>query len=247
MSARLLLVEDDRRIASVLKRGLEGEGYAVDLAHDGAQALERVRSEDFAVIILDRMMPGLDGLEVCKKLREAGNRSLVLMLTAKDALQDKIDGLKGGADDYLTKPFAFGEVLARIEALLRRAGGAEKPAVLKIRDVRLDTASKVAWRGERKIPLTPKEYALLEYLMQMAGTVVTREELLSNVWNLNFDPGTKVVDVHVRFLRRKIDDGEADPLIETVRGFGYTISPRTSPLPPHSGAPALGGEGLGEG
>jgi DNA-binding response OmpR family regulator len=224
MSALVLLVEDDRRIVSVLKRGLESEGYAVEVAHDGSGALERARSDEFDLIILDRMMPGLDGLEVCRKLREAGNRSLVLMLTAKDTLQDKIDGLKGGADDYLTKPFAFGEVLARVEALLRRARSTKKPPVLQLRDLRLDTAARTAWRGDRKIPLTPKEYALLEYLMEMAGSVVTREELLSNVWKLNFDPGTKVIDVQVRFLRRKIDEGEAEPLIHTVRGFGYTMA-----------------------
>jgi DNA-binding response OmpR family regulator len=223
MSARLLLVEDDRRIVAVLKRGLEAEGYGVDVAHDGAEALRRARQDHFDLIVLDRMMPGLDGLEVCRKLRETGNRSLILMLTAKDTLQDKIDGLKGGADDYLTKPFAFGEVLARIEALLRRVGQTEKPPVLQVGDLRLDTATKMAWRGDRKIALTAREYALLEYLMEMAGAVVTREELLSNVWKLNFDPGTKVIDVQVRFLRRKIDEGEAEPLIRTVRGFGYTM------------------------
>jgi DNA-binding response OmpR family regulator len=228
MSARLLLVEDDRRIVAVLKRGLEAEGYSVDVAHDGAEALRRARSDDYALIILDRMMPGLDGLEVCRKLRDAGNRSMILMLTAKDALQDKIDGLKGGADDYLTKPFAFGEVLARIEALLRRTGASEKPAVLQVGDLRLDTVTKTAWRGDRRIALTPREYALLEYLMEMAGAVVTREELLSNVWKLNFDPGTKVIDVQVRFLRRKIDEGEAEPLIRTVRGFGYTMAAESS-------------------
>jgi two-component system OmpR family response regulator len=224
MTRRLLLVEDDPRIVAVLRRGLEAEGYAVEVARNGAQALERAESDDFALIILDRLMPGLDGLEVCRKLREKGNRSMILMLTAKDALQDKIDGLKVGADDYLTKPFAFGEVLARIEALLRRSPSAEKPLVLQFADLRLDLVAKVAWRGERKIALTAKEFALLEYLLEMAGTVVSREELLSNVWMLNFDPGTKVVDVHVHFLRRKIDEGEAKQLIKTVRGFGYTIS-----------------------
>jgi two-component system, OmpR family, response regulator len=224
MTARLLLVEDDPRIVSVLRRGLEAEGYAVDVARGGGQALEQVQVERYALIILDRMMPGLDGLEVCRRLRTAGNRSPILMLTAKDALQDKIDGLKGGADDYVTKPFAFGEVIARIEALLRRSSSTEPPATLQIGDLRLDRAAKVAWRGTRRIALTAREFELLEYLMTMAGTVVNREELLSNVWKLNFDPGTKVVDVHVRFLRRKIDEGEAEPLIRTVRGFGYTIA-----------------------
>ena len=220
----LLLVEDDQRIVSVLRRGLEAEGYAVEVARTGAEALERVQTEEFALIILDRLMPGLDGMEVCRRLRAAGNRTLVLMLTAVDAIQDKIDGLKAGADDYVTKPFAFHEVLARIEALLRRSGAGERPALLQVGDLKLDRAAKVAWRGERKIPLTAREFALLEYLMSVAGVVVNREELLANVWKLNFDPGTKVVDVHVRFLRRKIDEGEAEPLIKTVRGFGYTIS-----------------------
>jgi two-component system OmpR family response regulator len=230
MTARLLLVEDDRRIVAVLRLGLEAEGYAVDVARDGRKALEQVQLEQYALIILDRMMPGLDGLEVCRRLRKAGNQNPILMLTAKDALQDKIDGLKGGADDYVTKPFAFGEVIARIEAQLLRRSPAERPATLQVGDLRLDRAAKVAWRGTRPIPLTAKEFALLEYLMTMAGTVVNREELLSKVWNLNFDPGTKVVDVHVRFLRRKIDEGETEPLIRTVRGFGYTIS-TTSTLP----------------
>ena len=228
MTQRLLLVEDDPRIASVLQRGLQAEGYSVDVARNGTEALDRAGSDGFALIILDRMMPGMDGLEVCRRLREAGDRTLILMLTARDTLQDKIDGLRGGADDYLTKPFAFGEVLARVEALLRRAAAIEKRHVLQVGDLRLETAAKVAWRGDRRIPLTRKEFALLEYLMDMAGTVVSREELLSNVWGLNFDPGTKVVDVHVRFLRRKIDDGEPNPLIQTVRGFGYTISDTTS-------------------
>ena len=223
MSRPLLLVEDDQRIVSVLRRGLEAEGYVVETARNGAQALERARAEDFALIILDRLMPGLDGLEVCRRLRKAGNRSPILMLTAKDALQDKIDGLKGGADDYVTKPFAFGEVLARIEALLRRSTTGERAAVLTRRSAsRSRCQDSLARRtqdrahGQRIRPLGIPD--------DVAGIVVNREELLSNVWKLNFDPGTKLVDVHVRFLRRKIDEGEAEPLIKTVRGFGYTIS-----------------------
>jgi two-component system, OmpR family, response regulator len=224
MNIRLLLVEDDPRIVSFLRRGLEAEGYAVDVAMHGSQALELARTATFALIILDRMLPGLDGLQVCRTLREEGSQVPILMLTAKDTLEDKIDGLKGGADDYLTKPFAFDEVLARIEALLRRSGNASAPSVLTVGNLRLDFASKAAWRGERQITLTAKEFALLAFLMARAGTVVTREELLKTVWGLKFDPGTNVVDVYIRYLRRKIDGGEDTPMIQTVRGFGYTIS-----------------------
>ena len=221
---RILLVEDDRRIASVVQRGLEAEGYAVELACDGAKALDRAPPGKFDLIILDRMLPGGDGLDICRKLREAEVRSPILMLTAKDGVQDKIDGLRGGADDYLTKPFAFGELLARIEVLLRRSGSTDSGEVLRIRNLKLDPATRTAWRDERQIPLTPREYALLHYLMRRAGNVVTREELLREVWNLRFDPGTKLIDVHIRFLRIKLDQGQAEPLIKTVRGFGYLIA-----------------------
>jgi two-component system, OmpR family, response regulator len=224
MSVRLLLVEDDSRIVSFLQRGLEAEGYDITVASDGRQALELARSGDFALIILDRILPVIDGLGVCQILREEGNRSLILMLTARDTLQDKIDGLKGGADDYLTKPFAFDEVIARIEALLRRSGPHKSRAILQCDDLRLDLAAKIAWRGERKIMLTAREFALLEYLMANAGTVVSRETLLKDVWGLGFDPGTNVVDVCILYLRRKIDEGESRPLIQTVRGFGFTIA-----------------------
>jgi two-component system OmpR family response regulator len=227
MSARLLVVEDDHRLRSVLKRGLEAEGYQVEVANNGAQALEAAARQDFSLIVLDRMMPGADGVEICRELRARGSRSLVLMLTARDALQDKIDGLKSGADDYLTKPFALGEALARIEALLRRPLEGARPGgdgVLQVGDLRLDPSARVAVRGKRRIPLTPREYALLEHLMKSPGAVIGRDELLSKVWKLSFDPGTKVLEVHIRFLRRKIDEGEKRPLIRTVRGFGYTIS-----------------------
>ena len=224
MNVRLLLVEDDPRIVSFLRRGLEAEGYEVDVAGEGPQALDLARSTKFALIILDRLLPGLDGLQVCKSIREEGNQTPILMLTAKDALEDKIDGLKGGADDYLTKPFAFDEVLARIGALLRRSGNSSMPAVLTVGNLRLDYGSKAGWRGERQIALTAREFALLAFLMANAGTVVSREALLKDVWGLKFDPGTNVVDVYIRYLRRKIDAGEGRPMIQTVRGFGYTIS-----------------------
>ena len=225
MSAHLLLVEDDLRLQSVIRRGLEAEGYAVDVAGNGAEALERTLAQDYALIVLDRMMPGQDGVEVCRALRERGCSSLILMLTARDTVQDRIDGLRGGADDYLVKPFAFDEVLARIEALLRRQ--APLPPVsetLELADLVLDPVAKTVTRGGRKVALTRKEFGLLELLMRRRGEVVGREALLSEIWNLSFDPGTKVLEVHISFLRRKIDDGEALALIRTIRGFGYMVS-----------------------
>jgi two-component system, OmpR family, response regulator len=222
--ARLLLVEDDPRIVSFLQPGLKAESYSIDIARDGRQGLDMARNGEYALIILDYVLPGFNGLEVCARLREEGCRSLILMLTAKDRLQDKIAGLKGGADDYLTKPFAFGELLARIEALLRRGTEAGPAAtILRVGDLSLDLAAKAVRRGERRIDLTPREFALLAYLMANAGTVVSRQNLLSNVWGMNFDPGTKVVDVYLRYLRLKVDSDGDEPLIRTVRGFGYTI------------------------
>ena len=225
MGANLLLVEDDPRIVSFLQRGLETDGYTVEVARDGHQALKLAQTRAFALIVLDRMLPRIDGLEVCRRLRAGGNRTPVLMLTAKDSVDDRIEGLKGGADDYLTKPFAFGEVLARIEALLRRFTPTDRPTVLQIADLRVDLAAKAVSRGERKISLTAKEFALLTCLIENAGSPVSREELLTRVWRLDFDPGTKVVEVYIRYLRRKIDEGEHEPLIQTMRGFGYMISP----------------------
>jgi two-component system, OmpR family, response regulator len=222
--ARLLLIEDDPRIVSFLKPGLKAESYSVEVARDGREGLDMARSGEFALIVLDHMLPGLNGLEVCARLREEGCQSLILMLTAKDRLEDKIAGLKGGADDYLTKPFAFGELIARIEALLRRKGETERgTTILRVADLSLDLTAKAVWRGQRQIDLTPKEFALLAYLMANAGTVVSRQNLLSNVWGLNFDPGTKVVDVYIRYLRLKVDRDGDSPLIRTVRGFGYTM------------------------
>ena len=234
---RVLLVEDDPRILSFLQRGLQAEGYSVEVARDGQKALDLARREDFALIILDRMLPAVEGLEVCARLREEGKRSLIMMLTAKDELQNKIDGLKRGADDYMTKPFALDELLARLEALMRRGRGGEggsaaSPQVLQVGDLRLDLGSKAIRRGERRIDLTAKEFALLAYLMANAGTVVSRAKLLSNVWGMNFDPGTKLVDVYIRYLRRKVDEGEAEPLIQTVRGFGYMVSAERADEPP---------------
>jgi len=233
MPVRVLLIEDDPRIVSFLARGLAGEGYAVEVASDGRRGFDLSRSYASALIILARMLPGMAGLEICRRLRQGGPDVLVLMLTAKDALQDKIDALKGGADDYVTKPFAFGELLARIEALLRRSSPGDRPSVLQVADLRVDVTTKTVRRGERRIPLTAREFALLVHLMENAGKLLSREQLLADVWRLEFDPGTKVVEVYVRYLRRKIDEGEAVRLIRNVRGFGYTIvDPASGDAPP---------------
>jgi DNA-binding response OmpR family regulator len=222
--SKLLLVEDDLRIAGFVRRGLEAEGYVVDVAGNGRDGLARARTQEYGLIILDRMLPQLDGLELCRTLRAERCESLVLMLTARDALPDKVEGLQSGADDYLTKPFAFDELLARVAALLRRGSSRPAPEVLRVGDLTLDPASRRAIRDGREIPLTVREFALLRYLMANAGTVVSRARLLSDVWRYDFDPGTKLVDVYVRYLRQKIDAGAAKPLIHTVRGFGYMIA-----------------------
>jgi DNA-binding response OmpR family regulator len=221
----VLLVEDDARIASFVRRGLEAEGYRVDLAVSGGDALALAEANRYPLVILDRMLPGPDGIGVCRALRASGSDSMILMLTAKDTLQDKLEGLNSGADDYLTKPFAFDELLARLNALLRRGRRDEGGAgVLRVGDLTLDPAGHIVTRGARRIELTAKEFALLHYLMQNAGKLVSRAKLLSNVWGYSFEPGTKVVDVYIRYLRKKIDEGETRPLIHTVRGYGYRIS-----------------------
>ncbi len=221
---RVLLVEDDPRIARFVKRGLEAEDYVVDVAGRGADALARCREVDYPLIILDRMLPDMDGLDLCRTLRGAGNVACVLMLTAKDARQDKVDGLRVGADDYLTKPFAFDELLARMQALLRRGRYQAAAALLRVDELTLDPATRKVARGERQIVLTAREFALLSYLMANEGKAISRTRLLSNVWEYGFDPGTKVVDVYIRYLRQKIDQAGDKPLIKTVRGVGYSIS-----------------------
>lgn len=221
---KVLLVEDDTRIAQFVQRGLEAEGYVIDVANDGDLALAMARNHGYALIILDRMLPGYSGIEICRLLRVERNPALVLMLTAMDELQDKVDGLKSGADDYLTKPFAFDELLARMEALLRRGATPPKEdAALSVGDLTLNMNSKKAWRNMREITLTAREFALLSYLISHAGTVISRSRLLDNVWNIDFDPGTKVVDVYIRYLRQKIDEPGEESLIQTVRGFGYKL------------------------
>jgi two-component system OmpR family response regulator len=221
--AKVLLVEDDPRIVRFVQRRLEAEGYALDVADNGEDAIELCRSNDYDIVILDRMLPGMDGMEVCHSLRHESRPCLILMLTAKDSLQNKVEGLRGGADDYLTKPFAFDELLARLQALLRRPRYHEVEPVLRVADLELDPATREA-RGEREISLTVKEYMLLAYLMEHAGKVLSRSRILNQVWGYSFDPGSKVVDVYIRYLRQKVDAGEDKALIKTKRGFGYTVS-----------------------
>ncbi len=220
---RVLVVEDERRIADFLKKGLSEQGDAVDLASDGEEALSWAAVAEFDTIVLDIMLPIRDGIEVCRLLRKKGVRTPILMLTARDAVEDRVLGLDSGADDYLVKPFAFAELLARLRALTRREP-TPLGAVLRVGDLTLDTRTREASRAGGFIPLTSREYALLQYLMRHPNQVLTRTMIAEHVWNYDFDNATNVIDVHVRNLRRKIDEPHPDKLIQTVRGAGYRIS-----------------------
>lgn len=222
---RVLVVEDERKIADFIRRGLTEQGYAVDVAHDGEEALGWPEVADFDVMLLDVMLPGRNGVEVCRTLRERGVRLPILMLTARDAVEDRVRGLDSGADDYLVKPFAFAELLARLRALTRREPGMIAP-LLEIGDLTLDTATREVSRGGKLIEMTTKEYAILEYLMRHPNQVLTRSMIAEHVWNYDFDNASNVIDVHIRNLRRKIDHGSSTKLISTVRGAGYRISAR---------------------
>jgi DNA-binding response OmpR family regulator len=221
---KILVVEDDRRIASFLERGLAAEGYHVAVEYDGRDGLERARAEAFDLIVVDRTLPYVDGLEICRILRAEKRPAMLMMLTARATLEDKIEGLRGGADDYLTKPFAFDELLARILALGRRREVISHESVLAVDSLVLDPASHQVSRDGNPVTLTPREFDLLRYLMKNAGRVVSRERLLNSVWQLGYDPGTKIVDVYVRYLRAKIDVPGTHSLIRTVRGVGYMIA-----------------------
>lgn len=223
---RILLVEDDQRIVDFVQRGLKAEGYAVEVARNGLEAVAMGTEGKFQAIILDRGLPDLDGLQVCERLRSTGVETPILMLTARDAVQDKVTGLRSGADDYMTKPFAFEELLARIEVLMRRRGGNQgKPDLrqLKIADLILNGETHEVRRGATTIELTPKEFALLEMFMRMPGKVLSRTRILEQVWGYSADPLTNVVDVYIRQLRRKIDDDYDLKLLKTVRGYGYKM------------------------
>jgi len=220
---RILLVEDDRRIASFVAKGLREQAYAVDVVGDGDEAAYKLSINDYDAAILDVMIPGRDGFQVCRELRAAGMSLPVIMLTARDTVRDRITGLDSGADDYLTKPFAVTELLARLRALLRR-GRVVRPATINIADLVLDTGAQQALRKGRTLALTTKEYALLEYLAREAGRVVSRAEIAEHVWDENFDPLTNLIDVHINRLRRKVDNGFAVKLIHTRRGAGYMLA-----------------------
>ena len=219
---RILVVEDERRITAFIKRGLEEEHYAVNVAYDGEEALDWAAVANYDLIVLDVLLPKKDGIEVCRELRAQGNKVPILMLTARDAIEDRVQGLDSGADDYLVKPFAFQELLARIRALLRRSGEIKTPR-LQVGDLVLDTLTHRATRGERVIELTAREYALLEFLMRHPGQVLSRTQIAEHVWNYDFFTTSNVVDVYIRYLRRKIDKGFEVKLLQTVRGVGYKI------------------------
>ncbi len=216
---RVLVVEDEAKVASFIARGLGEAGYTVDVAGQGPAALEEATVNDYDLILLDVMLPGIDGWEVLSQYREGGGNSPVMMLTARDAVEDKVRGLDSGADDYLTKPFALTELLARVRALLRRED--RKAPVLGLADLELDPASREVRRAEKKINLSAREYALLEYFMRHQDRILSRSMVLEHVWDYSFDPETNVVDVYVSYLRNKIDRGFDPPLIHTMRGVGY--------------------------
>ena len=215
---RALVVEDQPKLASLIQRGLTEEGYAVDVAPDGPEALVRATATEYDVIVLDVMLPGYDGFEVCRRLREHTVQAPVLMLTARDGVDDRIAGLDLGADDYLTKPFAFDELLARLRALTRR-GALERTPVLEVGALRLDPRTRQVWRGEEEVDLSAKEFALLETFMRHPGQVLSRFELLEHAWDFAYDNRSNVVDVYVRYLRQKLGAS----VIETVRGAGYRL------------------------
>jgi two-component system, OmpR family, response regulator len=221
---RILVVEDELKMASLVRRGLREEGFAADVAVKGEDALWMAQATDYDVIVLDVMLPGIDGFETCRRLREKGVWSPVVMLTARDAVEDRVAGLDGGADDYLTKPFSFAELLARLRALARR-GPVERPVVLEVGDLRLEPATRRAWRGDVEIALSAKEFALLETFMRRPGQVLSRFQLLEHAWDYDYENRSNVVDVYVRYLREKVDRPFGVESIETVRGSGYRLRP----------------------
>jgi two-component system copper resistance phosphate regulon response regulator CusR len=220
---RILLAEDDPRIARFVSRGLREQTYAVDVARDGDDALYKTSVNDYDAVILDVMLPRRDGFEVCRELRAAGSSVPVIMLTARDAVEDRVEGLDSGADDYLTKPFEVAELLARLRALLRR-GKPVRSERIAVADLFIDTRAHAVSRAGRRVELTAKEYALLEYMARERGRVLTRAEIAEHVWDENFDPLSNLIDVNINRLRRKIDDGFSPPLIHTRRGEGYMLA-----------------------
>ncbi len=221
---RLLIIEDDATVADYIVKGLKESGYGVDHAKDGQAGLDLALSENYDLLIVDRMLPYLDGLSIIQQVREADIKSPVLILSALGDVDDRVKGLKAGSDDYLTKPFAFAELLARVEALLRRHETSVTQTRLKVADLEMDLLAHKVTREGKSLNLQPREYRLLEYLMKHAGQVVTRTMLLENVWDYHFDPQTNVIDVHISRLRQKIDKDFERPLLSTVRGAGYMLN-----------------------
>jgi heavy metal response regulator len=219
---RILIVEDEKKVASFLRRGLEAEHHEADVAYDGETGLARALATEYDLVVLDVMLPRRDGLDVVRELRKQGRRTPILVLTARATLPDKVTGLDVGADDYLTKPFEFAEFLARVRALLRR-GAPASPPILSVADLTLDPATRKVLRGGRSIELTPREYALLEFLMRNRGRVLSRALIAEHVWGVHFDSFTNVIDVYVNYLRRKIDSDFEPKLLHTVRGVGYVL------------------------
>jgi two-component system OmpR family response regulator len=225
---RLLIVEDEAKLAALLLRGLRESGHAVDLAGTGEEALWRAGSAAYDVVVLDVGLPGIDGFETCRRLRAEGVDAAILMLTARDGVDDRIAGLDGGADDYLVKPFAFGELEARLRALVRR-GTAGRPVVLQAGPLRLDPAARRAWHGDAELELSPKEFALLELLLRHPGEALDRRALLEAAWDDAYDARSNVVDVYVGYLRQKVDRPFGTELLQTVRGVGYRLDAEAAP------------------
>jgi two-component system OmpR family response regulator len=221
---RILVVEDEKRLAAGLKKGLEAEGFAVDVALDGTDGLWLARENPYDVVVLDILLPGVNGFRVCSTLRDEGNWTPILMLTAKDGEFDQVEALDSGADDYLTKPFSYVVLLARLRALVRR-GGRERPSVLEAGDLRLDPAQRRAWRGEHALGLTARELSLLEYLLRRKGDVVSKRDILEHVWDYDFEGDPNIVEVYIRRLRNKLDRPFERQAIETMRGAGYRLAP----------------------
>ena len=219
---KILVVEDEKKVAGFIKRGLEEDNYDVTVTHDGADGLKQALETEYSLVILDVMLPKKDGLTVIKEMRAAGKRTPVLMLTARDTTDDIVSGLEAGSDDYLTKPFAFAELLARVRALLRR-GEQDRGAEIHFADLKLDPVTHKVWRGDKEIDLTAKEYGLLEYLLRNPNTVLSRQMIAEHVWDYAFDSFTNIIDVYVNYLRKKVDKDFSVKLIHTVRGQGYIL------------------------
>ena len=219
---KLLVVEDEKKIANLINNGLREQGYTVDVFHDGVEGLKQATSQPYDAIVLDIMLPGLDGLSVLRSLREKKIATPVMILTARGEVNERVDGLNAGADDYMSKPFSMDELVARLRALMRRVTG-ESISFYKAGDLSMNLVSREVLRGARKVVLTPREFRLLEYLMRAADQVLTRTQIIERVWEYHFDPGTNLVDVYIQRLRRKIDDGETHKMLQTIRGVGYSI------------------------